>query len=115
LGRRGRFRLAPLYDILSVAPVVHAGRLQRKRYRLAMSIDGHYGIDEIVPRHFEAEGKASGLPRNRALELLAEMADRLGPALGRTTLGMADQVPAAVSEPIVADSLQRAEQVRKLL
>ena len=115
LGRRGRLRLAPLYDILSVAPVVHAGRLQRKRYRLAMSIDGHYGIDEIVPRHFEAEGKASGLPRNRALELLAEMADRLGPALGRTTLGMADQVPAAVSEPIVADSLQRAEQVRKLL
>lgn len=115
LGRRGRFRLAPLYDILSVAPVVHAGRLQRKRYRLAMSIDGHYGIHEIVPRHFEAEGKASGLPRNRALELLAEMADRLGPALERTTLGMADQVPAAVREPITADSLQRAEQVRKLL
>lgn len=115
LGRRGRFRLAPLYDILSVAPVVHAGRLQRKRYRLAMSIDGYYGIDEIVPRHFEAEGKASGLPRNRALELLAEMADRLGPALERTTLGMADQVPAAVSEPITADSLQRAEHVRKLL
>ena len=41
LGSRGRFTLAPLYDILSVAPVVQAGRLQRKRYRLAMSIDGH--------------------------------------------------------------------------
>ncbi len=115
LGRRGRFCLAPLYDILSVAPVVHAGRLQRKRYRLAMSIDGHYGIDEIVPRHFEAEGKAGGLPRNRALDLLAEMADCLGPALERTTLGIADQVPATVSEPIVAASLQRSEQVRKLL
>lgn len=115
LGRRGRFRLAPLYDILSVAPVVHSGRLQRKRYRLAMSIDGHYGIDEIVLRHFEAEGKASGLPRNRALELLAEMADRLGPALERTRLGLANQVPDAVRAPIMADSLQRAEQVRKLL
>ncbi|PTX39812.1 serine/threonine-protein kinase HipA [Gemmobacter caeni] len=115
LGRRGRFRLAPLYDILSVAPVVHAGRLQRKRYRLAMSIGGHYGIDEIVPRHFEAEGKASGLPRNRALELLAEMADRLGLALERTTLALAEQVPKSVSDPITSDSMQRAEQVRKLL
>ncbi|MCB2141030.1 MAG: type II toxin-antitoxin system HipA family toxin [Rhodobacteraceae bacterium] len=115
LGRRGRFRLAPLYDILSVAPVVHAGRLQRKRYRLAMSIGGHYGIDEIVPRHFEAEGKASGLPRNRALELLAEMADPLGLALERTTLALAEQVPKSVSDPITSDSMQRAEQVRKLL
>jgi serine/threonine-protein kinase HipA len=68
-----------------------------------------------VPRHFEAEGKAGGLPRNRALELLAEMADRLGPALERTKLGLKDKVPDTVSDPIMADSAQRAEQVRKLL
>lgn len=115
LGRRSRFRLAPLYDILSVAPVVHSGRLQRKRYRLAMSIDGHYGIDEIGPRHFEAEGRSGGLPRGRALELLAEMADRPGPALERSKLDLTDQVPDAVSAAITSDSMQRAEQVRKLL
>ncbi|MDZ4309480.1 MAG: HipA domain-containing protein [Cypionkella sp.] len=114
LGRRGRFRLAPLYDILSVAPVVHTGRLQRKRYRLAMSIDGHYGIDEIVPRHFEAEGKACGLPRNRALDLLEEIADRLDPALERTKLGLGNQVPVGVSGPIITDSMQRADQIRKV-
>lgn len=115
LGRRGRFRLAPLYDILSVAPVVRAGRLQRKRYRLAMSIDGHYGIDEIVPRHFEAEGRAAGLPKGRALELLQDMVDRLGPALERTHLAVGEQVPAAVSEPIASDAIQRAGQMRDLL
>jgi serine/threonine-protein kinase HipA len=115
LGRRGRFRLAPLYDILSLAPVVHAGRLQRRRYRLAMSIDGHYCIDEIVPRHFEAEGRAAGLPKGRTLELLENMADRLGPALERTLLAVGDQVPQAVSDPIAANSIQRAAQVRELL
>jgi len=115
LGRRGRFRLAPLYDILSIAPVVRAGRLQRKRYRLAMSIDGHYGIDEIVPRHFEAEGRAAGLPRGRALELLRDMADRLGPALDRALLSVDDQVPEAVSGPIAADATQRAAQTKELL
>lgn len=115
LRRRGRFRLAPLYDILSVAPVVHAGRLQRKRYRMAMSIDGHYGIDEIVPRHFEAEGKASGLPRGRALDFLLDMAERLSPALERTTLALTELVPRGVIDPITSDSVQRAEQIRKLL
>lgn len=115
LGQRGRFRLAPLYDILSLAPVVCAGRLQRKRYRLAMSIDGHYRIDEVVPRHFEAEGKSCGLPRNRALNLLAEMAERLGPAVARTTLALGKRVSESVSDPIATDSGQRAEHIRKLL
>lgn len=115
LGLRGRFRLAPLYDILSLAPVVHAGRLQRKRYRLAMSIDGHYGIDEIVPRHFESEGRAGGLPKNRSLELLSEMVDRLGSALERTKHALGNQVPYSVSDPIENDALQRASQVQEML
>jgi serine/threonine-protein kinase HipA len=115
LGLRGRFRLAPLYDILSLAPVVHAGRLQRKRYRLAMSIDGHYGIDEIVPRHFESEGRAGGLPKNRSLELLSEMVERLGSALERTKHALGNQVPYSVSDPIENDALQRASQVQEML
>lgn len=115
LGRRGRFRLAPLYDILSIAPVVRAGRLQRKRYRLAMSVDGHYGIDEIVPRHFEAEGRAAGLPKGRALELLQDMTDRLGLSLERVFQAVGDQVPEAVSEPIASDAMQRAAQMKNLL
>lgn len=115
MGRRGRFRLAPLYDILSIAPIVRAGRLQRKRYRLAMSVDGHYGIDEIVPRHFESEGRAAGLPKGRALELLQDMTDRLGPALDQALLAVGDQVPEAVSGPIATDAMQRAAQMKELL
>lgn len=115
LGRRGRFSFAPLYDILSVAPIVRAGRLQRKRYRLAMSIDGHYGIDEIVPRHFEAEGRAAGLPKGRVLELLQDITARLGPALERAMLVVDDQVPQSVSEPIATDAMQRAAQVSELI
>jgi serine/threonine-protein kinase HipA len=115
LGRQGRFSLAPLYDILSVAPVVHAGRLQRKRYRLAMSIDGHYGIDEIVPRHFETEGRTAGLPKGRSLELLQDMTTRLAPALERAMQAVDDQVPRSVSNPIATDAMQRAGQVRELI
>jgi len=115
LGRQGRFRLAPLYDILSIAPIVRAGRLQRKRYQLAMSIDGHYGIDEIVPRHYEAEARAAGLPKGRALELLYGMAERLDAALDRTRLKLGKLVPDTVSDPIESEAMERATQVRQLL
>ncbi len=68
-----------------------------------------------MPRHFEAEGRAAGLPKGRALELLQDTADRLGPALERALLAVGDQVPAAVSEPITSDAIQRAGQMRDLL
>jgi serine/threonine-protein kinase HipA len=80
-----------------------------------MSVDGHYGIDEIVPRHFEAEGRAAGLPKGRALELLQDMVDRLGAAVERTQLAVGTQVQSAVSEPIASDGIQRAVQVRALI
>ena len=69
---------------------------------------------EIIDVH-EAEGRAAGLPKGRALELLQDMTDRLGPALERTLMAVGDQVPAAVSEPIASDALQRAVQVRDLI
>jgi len=54
-------------------------------------------------------------PRNRALELLSDMVDGLGPALERTKLSQGDQVPGSVSDPIITDSMQRADQIRKVL
>lgn len=104
-----------MYDVLSIAPVVQAGRLQRKRYRMAMSVDGHYRIDDIVPRHFENEARASGLPKGRALVLLAELVDRLGPALARAREAVQDQVPDFVMDAISQDAMARAETVRVLL
>lgn len=80
-----------------------------------MSIDGHYGINEIVPRHFEAEGRACGLPRGRALDLLGDMAERIGPAFARTRCALEDQVPGSVSDPIETDAMERAAQVKAML
>jgi serine/threonine-protein kinase HipA len=51
----GKVRLAPFYDVLSVAPLVKSGALSAKKIRLAMALSGksrHYKISEIMPRHF---------------------------------------------------------------
>ncbi|MBF0393707.1 MAG: type II toxin-antitoxin system HipA family toxin [Alphaproteobacteria bacterium] len=54
LGPGGRFRLTPLYDVLTAQPSLDAGQIQRKKFKLAMSVgkNRHYLIDDIIPRQF---------------------------------------------------------------
>lgn len=73
LSARGRFRLAPLYDIASWLPYSK----NRKDGRLAMSVDGHYGFDRILPRHWEAEAKKAGYDGARALAHIRDILARL--------------------------------------
>ncbi|MDT8853575.1 type II toxin-antitoxin system HipA family toxin [Paracoccaceae bacterium Fryx2] len=115
MGARGRFRLAPLYDILSVAPVMRSGRLQRKRYRLAMAIAGHYGIDEIVPRHYEQEARAAGLPEGQGARILAEMASRIRAGVAATARRVEAATLNGVGRIIGAEATARADMVLALL
>lgn len=71
LSRGGRFRLTPLYDVLSTQPSLDSGQIQSRQFRLAMSVgtSKHYGVDEIMPRHFLQTAAASGVgaPLMRAI------------------------------------------------
>lgn len=115
LGAQGRFRLSPLYDILSLAPVIDAGRLQRRRFRLAMSFDRHYGVDEILPRHIEAEAVAGGLPYGVALSLLRETCEAMPAALERAHADLGPVIPETVREPIAQRARNAAQQMLELL
>ncbi|BCH20792.1 type II toxin-antitoxin system HipA family toxin [Mesorhizobium sp. L-8-3] len=54
LGPGGRFRLTPLYDVLTAQPSLDAGQIQQKKFKLAMSVgkNRHYPVEGIMPRHF---------------------------------------------------------------
>ena len=61
-----RFRLTPLYDIMSAWPVIGSGarQLQWKKIKLAMSISAdntHYRIAEIQRRHWNAVAKRNAM------------------------------------------------------
>jgi serine/threonine-protein kinase HipA len=75
LSARGRFRLAPLYDISSWLPYSK----DRKEDRFAMSIDGYYHFDRILPRHWQAEARKCGYDGARAVahvrDILAQLPD----------------------------------------
>ena len=65
----GRFQLTPLYDILSVWPVMGEGpsRISWHNARLAMAVRGrnkHTHLKEILRRHFNAMAAQCGLGEN---------------------------------------------------
>lgn len=62
LAAGGRFRLTPLYDVISAQPSVDAGQIQRNKMKLAMAIgdNRHYVVHTIAPRHFLESAARSG-------------------------------------------------------
>ncbi len=73
LAAKGRFRLAPLYDIISILPYLQ----NRKEAKLAMSIDRHYRFDQISPRHWEAQARSSSYSPERSLAHIRDVIARL--------------------------------------
>ncbi len=67
LDKGGSYRMTPLYDVLSVWPIIGVGpnQLSPRRARLAMALRGknvHYHLNEIHSRHWQALALQSGVP-----------------------------------------------------
>ena len=73
LAARGRFRLAPLYDVISILPYIK----HPKEAKLAMSIDRYYQLDKIYPRHWEAQARSAGYSPDRTLAHIRDLIARL--------------------------------------
>ncbi|KIC08758.1 toxin HipA [Leisingera sp. ANG-M1] len=106
--RPGGFRMTPLYDVLSAQKAVDDGQIRQNRMRLAMAVDGHYRVNEVVPRHFLQAAKAAGFGVALAEEALSEIAAQLEPALESTLAGLPAGFPEALAEAIARGVRVRA-------
>lgn len=63
LSTGGRFRMTPLYDVISAQPSADAGQIQRNKMKLAMAVGDkrHYVVDTVMPRHFLQTAARAGL------------------------------------------------------
>ncbi len=100
--------MTPLYDVLSAQKAVDDGQIRQNRMRLAMAVDGHYRINEVVPRHFLQAAKAAGFGVALAEEVLSNIATELEPTLDKTLADLPDGFPQPLAEAIVAGARRRA-------
>lgn len=79
--RGGLYRMTPLYDVISIYPVVSAKQVDIQRVKMAMAVLGnnrHYHWDRIVRRHWLETARKCRFDPIRMELILQECCDILG-------------------------------------
>ncbi len=111
LGPGGMFRMTPLYDVLSVWPIVGNGdnQLSPRRAKLAMALRSknvHYNLHEINTRHWQSLAAQSGVPG--AFERMVGLVLAVPTALETVEAALPEGFPTKVWKPIRAGVLAHA-------
>jgi len=73
----GRFRLTPLYDVISTQPSADAGQIRRNQMKMAMAVgdNRHYVVDTVMPRHFMQTATRAGVGASIVERVFHQIAD----------------------------------------
>ena len=106
-----RFRMTPLYDVLSAYPIISNKGLQRQKIKMAMSVKGknvHWHWDTIQPRHFLSTAKHVKYDIKTAKADLEFMLDNIEHAISKVEMLIPDDFPNYIAESIFAGLRQKA-------
>jgi serine/threonine-protein kinase HipA len=111
----GRFRLTPLYDVMSVQPAVDASQLRRNKMKLALAVGDsrHYVVHEIMPRHFLQSAAKSGIPATVVQSILDELLESAQTAVSKVMEDLPAGFPAELARSIVGGLRSRLRLVER--
>jgi serine/threonine-protein kinase HipA len=98
----GRFRLTPLYDVMSAQPARDAGQLQKNKMKLALAVgdNRHYVVEDITPRHFIQTAAKNGIPAAMVEEICAGLLQRAEAAIDETLASLPGDFPKELTASI---------------
>lgn len=105
IGQGGRYRLTPLYDILSAYPILGHGarQLPPERAKLAMaaiSKNRHDHWARILPRHWDSTARRCGLDVAHAIRMRHELAAATPSVIERVAADLPSGFPAEVADAV---------------
>ena len=108
----GRFRMTPVYDVLTAQPSLDAGQVALKTFRLAMSAgkNRHYNVRDIQPRHFLQTADLARV----GLSAIRTIIEELGEAAPRQAMAVIDALPPGFPTELI-DAVLRAVRERSRL
>lgn len=106
----GRFRLTPLYDVLSAEPSLETHQITRRQFKLAMAVGTkrRYAIHDIMPRHFLQTAEAAGIGAVRIKALFEELSAVAAEVTENVARDLPAGFPEAVVSPIMRELMHRA-------
>lgn len=111
----GRFRLTPLYDVMSVQPAADAGQLRRNQMKFALAVgdNRHYVLTEILPRHFAQTAARSGLSASFVRTIFDELLGAKKAAVKKVLNELPAGYPEELASSIVNGLNARARMLEK--
>jgi serine/threonine-protein kinase HipA len=108
----GRFRLTPLYDIVSTQPSLDAKQICKNQMKLAMAIGAkrHYVVETILPRHFLQTAKRCEFPAKTVKTSIEELLDAGALKIDETLAQLPKGFPEAVATSIAQAAKHRLTQ-----
>lgn len=105
LSSQGRFRMTPIYDVLTAQPCFDGNQLSHNEFKLAMRVgnSNQYNVERIRARHFIDTGVSCGLSRGTVADIFSEIHEESEPALRSTFDSLPPDFP-----PELIDSLSNA-------
>lgn len=109
----GRFRMTPLYDVLTAAPSLAAHQIRRNQFKLAMAIGGSrkYRIYDIHGRHFVETGRAAGLSKQSIGKVIDEVREKFDAAFSMIEKLLPRHFPEAIHSAVAAGARERLRQL----
>ena len=102
---QGRYRLTPLYDVLSVYPILgrRANQLAPERARMAMAVTGqnrHCEWTRILPRHWLSSARSCGIEPNIAQRMIDDLVGTTPAVIAQVACTLPPTFPARVADTI---------------
>jgi len=107
----GKYRLTPLYDIMSAYPLFAKKQLQAKKIKMAMALKGknnHYRWYDIQRRHFLNTAKIANYSVQRAEHIIDEMLDKVDEVIQHVSDNLPNKFPSKIYKPIF-EGMQEAK------
>jgi len=107
----GAYRMTPLYDVLSVHPLMANGTMAKQKASMAMAWEGknrHYRWEKIQRRHILNTASRAGLSREHAASMMGEIREHVPAVIDHVDRTLPPGFPPHIAEPIIDGLKQQA-------
>ena len=110
----GRFKMAPLYDVLTVQPLVDKRQIERKHFRLAMRMgkSGKYRVTDIFQRHILETGINAGVSKDAVHQIFGDISSQADTALESTISALPEGFPTEIADSVANGFKARATRLQ---
>ena len=108
----GRYRSTPLYDLISIYPLMTTQAIPKQTAKMAMALKGkknRYKWFQIQPRHFLATAKAVNFSQEQAEFLVQTMLEQTENVAQQVAGQLPSEFPSHISEPILTGMVSLAK------